>query len=44
MADLVMYMLQDTALDLLLDPWSAEEEDKALMRPLPEPMYTGVLG
>ncbi|GIL58946.1 hypothetical protein Vafri_13943 [Volvox africanus] len=41
MADLVVYMLQDTALDLLLDPWSDKEQRAEQEKPLQGPMYSG---
>ncbi|GIL91193.1 hypothetical protein Vretimale_18816 [Volvox reticuliferus] len=41
MADLVIYMLQDTALDLLLDPWSYTEQRGEQEKPLQVPMYSG---
>lgn len=39
MADLVAALLQDTALDLMLEPYSVADE-KAI-RELPKPMYEG---
>ncbi|GLC64085.1 hypothetical protein PLESTF_000116500 [Pleodorina starrii] len=40
MADLVAYMIQDTALDLVMDPFSTDEIS-ALQKRLPDPMYDG---
>ncbi|KAG2482486.1 hypothetical protein HYH03_018593 [Edaphochlamys debaryana] len=42
MADLAVFLMQETALDLLLDPMTPEEEAE-LRRPLPGPMYPGNL-
>lgn len=40
MCDLAVALLQDTALELLLQPWG--QLDQALLEePLPEPMYQG---
>ncbi|KAG2485763.1 hypothetical protein HYH03_015477 [Edaphochlamys debaryana] len=38
MADLAMFLLQETALDLVLNPWGPEDEER-LTESLPAPMY-----
>ncbi|GFR47718.1 hypothetical protein Agub_g9472 [Astrephomene gubernaculifera] len=43
MADLAAFLIQETALDLLLDPFTPEEEAQAREGPLPPPMYKGNL-
>jgi hypothetical protein len=42
MADLGVMLIQETVLDLLLYPWS--QQDQAMLdEPLPQPMYPGGL-
>ncbi len=40
MADLAVWLFQQTAIDLLIRPWS-DEEEQMLQEGLPEPMYKG---
>lgn len=40
MADLAVALLQDTAVDLLLQPW-AQQDAAMLAEDIPEPMYPG---
>jgi hypothetical protein len=41
MADLAVALLQDTAVDLLLQPW-AQQDDAMLAEDIPEPMNPGM--